>query len=784
MSRKLSIAVAPSAKSAKWTNKQIEWEELVQKLSEPSISQESFSEYKALTKEEQSAKKDVGGFVGGYLNDGKRTASSLRFRDVLCLDLDFASSDIITLIEGQNPRFAAVIHSTRNHSSKEPRFRIIAPLSRSCDALEYEAVGRRIADKIGMQYFDPSSFQPVRLMYWPSRCRTGEWEFHIVDNADWLDVDEVLSSYVDYTNISEWPRHELIADQERAIHSGEVADPLQKKGVVGAFCRAYPIEEALSEFLSEVYRPTEDMNRYSYIHGSGTKGLVVYSDKASVYSNHGTDPAYGKLCNAFDIVRIHKFGEDGGGKDSKSYKEMVDWALTLPEVRRDAVEAISDEHKFEAGDGGDWREALEIGSDRKPTKSAWNLELIFDNDEELKGKFAKNLFDSKLYLTRSTKGLREVNKPVPIADVDMSILRRYLENTYGIDTWNKAKDALLISAQARAFHPIKEYLDALEWDGIPRIFKVLRDVFGVAITDYSQEILKKWMTAAVARVYEPGTKFDEMLVAVGEQGTEKSTFFRKLAINWFSDTFFSVSGKEAFEQLRGAWIMEIAELAGFKKADLESVKHFVSKTHDEYRKAYGEVTEVYPRQVVFAATTNELTFLVDVQNRRYWPFRVDKEKATMSVYSKAFDALIPKLWAEAVANYRAGGSLVLSRDASEEAEGTRREFMASDERSGLIAQYLDHKLPADWGVLSRSERVMWLTLSEEEMQARGELLVERDSVAAIEVWCECLGRSKEDASRRNLRDINDMLRKMYGWREAQGLRTFGEYGRQRYYTRK
>ncbi len=242
MDRKLSIATAPSARASRWSNKQTTWLELVERLSAPVVSPESYAEYKALSKEEQSAKKDVGGFVGGYLIDGKRTGASLRFRDILCLDLDFAELSVADdLVKAA--AFECVVHSTRNHCSASPRFRLIAPLSRGCSGVEYEAVARRIAERIGMQFFDPSSFQPIRLMYWPSRCRTGEWVFERVE-APWVDVDELLRSYINFTDLSEWPRHELIADKERVLCRKEVADPLEKKGIVGAFCRAFSVEDA------------------------------------------------------------------------------------------------------------------------------------------------------------------------------------------------------------------------------------------------------------------------------------------------------------------------------------------------------------------------------------------------------------------------------------------------------------------------------------------------------------------------------------------------------------
>ncbi len=487
-------------------------------------------------------------------------------------------------------------------------------------------------------------------------------------------------------------------------------------------------------------------------------------------------------------MRIHKFGEldkDGGeGSDAgkgPSFKAMAAWAKDLPEVKKEILMELEASRRLEPeGAQGaelpDWKKRLELDGNGAAKKNAWNLKLIFRNDKAVAKKFAYNQFDSKIYVRDDEKGTL-----APIRNVSAAQIREHLDISYGLDAKDKIKDALLIAAEENAFHPIREYLDELRWDGMPRIHQVLRDVFGVPMTPYSTQILKCWMTAAVARVYQPGTKFDEMLVAVGEQGTGKSTFFKKLAVNWFSDSFLGVEGTRAMEQLRGAWIMEIAELAGFRKSDIESVKHFVSKTVDTYRGAYTELPEDFPRQVVFAATTNELTFLLDAQNRRYWPFRLNMAEATLSVFSVEFDKLIPKLWAEAVENYRSGGTLLLTKAAHEEAEEERREYMVSDERTGVIFNFLDKRLPKDWSTRSRSERIIWLGQNDENSEETG--LEERRYVATIEIWCECLGKEKEDASRRNLMEINSIMRKAEGWREGKGLRGFGEYGRQRYYER-
>ena len=282
----LDIALGNSRTTKKWKNRPMLWSELLERLAKETRTSETMAEYKAMSRDRQSEVKDVGGFVGGYCNNGSR--SDIRHRSLLCLDADFADADLWpdwALTCGN----AAAIYSTHKHTPEKPRLRLVVPLSRDVDPDEYQAIGRRVAYMLGIDKFDDTSYQPQRMMYWPSCSQDGEYVFDYVD-APLLDPDEVLSTYHDWRDVSSWPMSSRVAEvvKRAGVKQG---DPLEKGGLVGAFCRAYfPIQDAIEAFVP-VYQPC-DGGRYTYTEGSTAAGVVVYDDRFT-YSHHGTDPASG-----------------------------------------------------------------------------------------------------------------------------------------------------------------------------------------------------------------------------------------------------------------------------------------------------------------------------------------------------------------------------------------------------------------------------------------------------------------------------------------------------------
>ena len=767
----LDIAIGARMTTAKWTNTSLRWSELVDKLITENKTPETYAEYIKFDKDKQSAIKDVGGFVGGFLINGNRTPQAVLHRQLLTLDLDTAYADLWDDFTLQYPN-AAVLHGTHKYTPENPRYRLIMPLSREVSPEEYEAIARRVAGEIGLQYFDNTTFQVNRLMFWPSTPKDIEYYVRVQD-GEWLDADKVLATYNDWRNILEWPTVTTFqAKLNEALNRQE--DPEAKEGIIGAFCRAYSIQDAIETFIPDIYTPTAT-GRYTFTKGSTSGGLVIYDNKFA-YSHHSTDPASGRLCNAFDLIRIHKFGHlDVNAKSAKrSFKKMEDLIINDINVKK---QIISDNTNYNL-DGADWIEKLELDRSGKYVNSASNINIILRNDDFLKDAFSYNTFDRKKYINKSVPW-RDIPKREPIRDVDYAGLRNYIEVVYNIVSSAKIDDAVQLEFERNAFHPIQEYLKSLSWDGIPRVDTAFIDYLGAADSIYTREAANIMFAAAVYRVFEPGIKFDLVITVIGPQGTGKSTFFKKLGRSWFSDTFTTFQGKEAFEQIQGVWILEMSELSGLRKADIEAVKSFISKGEDMYRPAYGRTVEVYPRQCIFVGTTNEPDFLLDpTGNRRFIPIDSHPERATKSIFDD-LDNEVDQLWAEAYQIYLAGRPLFMSKEAEELARIEQDIHSEVDERRGLVMRYLDTKLPANWDTLDLYDRRDFLL---------GGLAVEgkytRDYVCVAEIWCECLGKDKTDMTRYNTRDINAIMKSLKGWEKCNTTKVFPIYGTQKYYARK
>lgn len=785
----LSIAIGLSVTSKTWKNTKITWSALVGRLSEPVVTAETYKQFMHATKDEQSKIKDVGGFVGGFLTNGKRDKSSVLYRQLVTLDIDFSHEnfwwDFTMLFD-----CAAVIHSTHKSCPEKPRHRLIIPLDREVSQEEYQAIARKIAGDLNIDLFDQSTFDVNRLMFWPSVSSDAEYYFEYQDGP-FLDADYILGLYDNWHDTSEWPTASDSTDViMQAIKKQE--DPDNKKGIIGLFCRTYTIQEAISAFLSDVYEPAGE-DRYTYINGTTAAGLIVYNDKFA-YSHHGTDPAGGRLCNAFDLVRIHKYGHLDTGKekneqDKKSFKAMEEFASKDPLTKAHIAEEKLAEAKFDFAEEVElpddeeqdtsWTSELTANTKGEYENSANNLNVIFQNDPFLKDTFKLNTFDNKRYVTK-TLPWRKIDGAEPLRDVDYSGVRNYIECVYGIVSSQKVDDALALEIEKKKFHPIVDYIKSLQWDGLRRVDTLLIDYFGAEDNVYTRAAIRKMLCAAIARVFRPGTKFDMALILVGPQETYKSTFVKKLGKDWFSDTFTTVQGKESFEQIQGAWLVEIAELSGLKKAEVETIKHYITKCEDSFRPAYGRTIETYKRQCVFFGTTNSKDFLRDpTGNRRFLPIDVRPEYVTKNVAEELTSEEVDQIWAEAYMLYNEGEPLYMTGEEDAIAKIEQQKHSEQDERRGIIEEYINAKYPDDWNDMDLYDRRRWL---EDPLSKSG--TVQKDFVCVAEIWCECLGKEKHDMSRYNTRDINDILRSLPGWEASTSTKNFSIYGKQKYYKRK
>jgi putative DNA primase/helicase len=788
----VEIATGRSRRETSWKNKELQWSVLLDKLSTTHRTAETHAEYLSSKKTRQDEIKDIGGFVGGYLTSGRRKAGSVLHRQLITLDIDFAPAGIwddFTLLYGN----AAVQYSTHKHAPDSPRLRLILPLDRQVMPDEYVAISRRIAGNLGIEYFDHTTFQPERLMYWPSTSKDGIYAFECQDGP-WLNADEVLATYTDWRDSSEWPVSERSYNLvQRAIK--KQGDPLEKPGIVGAFCRTYNIHEAIETYLSDVYESCDTENRYTYKEGSTAAGLITYDDKFA-YSHHGTDPVSGKLCNAFDLVRLHLFGlkdedarEDTPINKMPSYTSMTEHATKDAKVRKNVISERLEDAKcdFEnieepqEEDNDDWQAELDVDKKGKCYSTVNNVIIILTKDPSIKGRIAFNSFEHREIALKNLPWRKITPETKYLTDKDDAGIRHYVESIYGITGVQKIKDAIDIVLLKNSFHPVRDYLTSLKWDGEERVDSLLIDYLGAEDSDYVRAVTRKTLAAAVTRIFQPGAKFDYVLTMVGKEGKGKSTLFDKLGKSWFSDSFIGVQGKEAFEQLQGTWIVEMAELSAIKKAEIEAVKHFISKREDRYRVAFGRRVENFPRQCIFIGTTNNQDFLRGATgNRRFWPVAVLEQAPTKDVFKDLTDYEINQVWAEAIHLYRQGEELYLNKELEEIAFEKQENHTEQDERAGMILKYLDTSLPTNWDNMGPYERRSYL-FNEDEIRPAG--TVKRDRVCAAEIWCEVFAGKQAEMTSHNTRFIHEVMRKVGGWIEYKSRTMFKLYGNQRAYFR-
>lgn len=792
--RQLIISSAGNRRATRWAAQTIYWSELVERLRTPTRGTETLAEYLRLPKSRQDDLKDVGGFVGGKLIGGRRKANTVEGRDIITLDLDNiqpgGTADTLRRIDALGCGYA--VYSTRKHEEARPRLRILFPLGRTGTADEYEPLARKLAELIGIELCDPSTFEASRLMYWPSCCLDSQYVYTFGDKP-FLDVDGVLAMYKDWHNVAEWP--EVPGAQQAHVKlAAKQGDPTDKAGIVGAFCKTYDIYAVMDTFLPGEYVPCDIPGRYTFAGGSTTGGAVIYDNGNFLYSHHATDPAGGKLCNSFDLVRLHKFSaEDDNAAPGTptnrlpSYTAMCELAVqdkqvsTLLNQERYTNATADFANDTPENENANWISKLQVSaSTGTPAKTTDNILIILDNDPLLKGKLAYDEFANRGLalgaLPWDLRGWRREWK-----DVDDAGLRHYLERTHTITGKERVYDATALCAHRHTINDVRDYLLSLPvWDGTRRLDTLLTDYLGAADSVYTRAVSRKSLTAAVARVMAPGVKYDYMPIIAGPQGIGKSTFLRLLGGKWYSDNLQTFEGKEASEMIQGVWINELGELNGLSRSETNAVKQFLSRTEDIYREPYGRRTGVYPRRCVFFGTTNDSEFLRDrTGNRRFWPVDVGLQAPTKSIFNYLREE-VPQIWAEAFTYWQLGEPLYLTGDAEKISLEQQETHSESNSKEGLVQEFLEKPVPIDWDKRDLQTRRLYLSggFGQGTMET-----VPREQICAAEIWCECFGGDLKYMKRTDAIEVNNILSKISGWKRYDKARRFGCYGPQKGFVR-
>ena len=781
--RNITISTGQSRKDMNWRAQVLTIGDLYDRLKTPARGTESQRDFFNLPKNKRDELKDCGGFMAGTLSGPRRKANAVTGRDVVTLDLDaikpYDTDTVLNTIDGLGCSYC--VYSTRSHHQTGPRLRVLIPLDRTVSADEYEPIARRLAEQIGIHQADPTTFEPSRLMYWPSCCMDGEYVYRFGDKP-LASADALLGTYSNWHDWMQWPQVPGASTnyQTMAVKQG---DPEAKNGIVGAFNRTYDIPRAMDELLPGIYAQCDnDPNRFTYLGGSTTGGAVLYDNGKFLYSHHATDPCSGKLVNSFDLIRLHKFGDrDDTAADGTpvnrlpSYKAMCEFAIADK-----AVAALLAKERWEAAVADfsdlscrtpstdvppsetDWMAELTYSRGGGLESTIHNTVLILNNDPLLKGKIGLNEFSARREVLGALPWNRN-RKRRPWTDTDDFGAYDYLQVAYNITSRSNIDAAVDLVSFDHSFNEVQNYIGGLSWDGVPRLDTMLIDFLGAEDTEYNRTVCRKTFTAAVARAMEPGCKFDNMLILIGRQGLGKSTILDKMSLGWFNDSIRTFEGKETAELLPGVWLVEVAELDAFKKSDVSRIKQFLSLRADRYRAAYGRHKSEYPRRCIFIGTGNEALFLTDrTGNRRFWPVDVGVIPAKKNVWDDLTQPVIDQLWAEAKFRWQMGEALYLSGEMEAQAQEQQELHRDAGYREGMIADFVNQQIPSDWSKWPVDRRRdFWAGGVQGEIQ-----LVDRERITAVEVLVELFNVGLSHIDPRDIKETNSILARLPGWRKA------------------
>lgn len=625
-------------------------------------TKETMEEYQKGDKAFRDKAKDKGGFIMGESLENKREKLALQNRNMITLDLDYCPPNILDVLKqkvyNKELPFRFFVYSTHSHTKEKPRLRMIIPLKRNVEVEEYEPIATRICGKVGLEYFDATTTQANRIMYFPSVALDGDYVCEMFGDDEYYDLepDLILDEFFDYNNIDEWQRPHYIEGKKRErIEKGTISDSTKTKWrIVNSFNIEYSITEAIDTFLGEVYKK-ERNDRYTFMNGESRNGLNILSHQYA-YSFHGTDPAQGRLLNAFDIVRIHKFGKQDQENEQKvydnynntsSFKEMSEWIKReLPNVMAHDPKVIEQKEKVEekleemgVEVATDWLDTLVRNSNGDIMKNPYNISVIIENDANFKGLFFYDTIKQQVCFEKAPYWDKDIKKGDGIRDLDFSYIRNYLASPPYLLTGKDAiEDSVLVEAYKRKINYPKFFLSQLpEWDEKPRVETLFVDLFGVKDNEFIREASKKWLTALVARIMSPGVKFDYVIALLGSVGIGKSTFGKSLiALDWdgkmenienasyfFSDKELDLRNeRDTIDAIRGVCVLELAEFDKFlTKYDKATLKSFITKTKDRFIERYGKRTIDVPRSFVMLATSNEGKPIKNPEDeRRFMPF--------------------------------------------------------------------------------------------------------------------------------------------------------------------
>jgi putative DNA primase/helicase len=765
----LAVATAPKRDSLKWKNEVVTWSEIKGWMDSP------------------ANKKEAGNYVLGRLvADGRRNNKTVEARSALTLDVDHPDGEFLERLH--NFPTLVLWHTTYSSTPDNPRYRLLIPLDREITPAEYEAAARGVMEELGADSFDPGSIEYARYMFMPSSQKPA-----------WFSWGEVAGDVAD----AEWLislAPESLAGLPPIRPSRGKQDPFKMAGIVGEFNRAYQDFDLLIETYELPYEKAGE-KRWTLKGAVRSAAGVGEVAPGLWYSHHGGDPAHGEACTAFDMVRLHLFAEkDEGVKPhtpvnrKPSHLAMMDLAIDDDRVKMATFAAI--EADFEDIDDGnppatepapptpsekppeapsDWRTGLDINKAGTVVDSLRNWNLIRSNDPDFQALVYNDMTEAiEIDRDLSWRQFRDSNRSW--MEADLKHLKNRVEQRYRLKASKERVDEMVVlTAFERSIDPVADYLRSLDgrWDGQPRLENCLP---GVRPTPFTRLAARKSLVAAVARVMQPGVKWDHTLILYGDEGLGKSYWIDKMSRGWTAD-LGDIRNKDTLITLSRTWIVVSDEGHSLKKADADAQKEFLTRRVDVFRSPFERQVTDHPRRCVIWGSTNDDVFLRNQQgNRRFLIVhctdKVDFEQLTPEY--------IDQVWAEAYHFWQKGEVLYLDDTESKLATVEREYFTEDDSLAGRIGDFLDMPVPENWMELGRTARSQHYHDYQDGLVTEG---TEINLTCPMQIWYEMLGEIR-NPTLADLRIIRESMKNVPGWRRLAKPIYFDKgYGTQRSYER-
>jgi len=628
--------------------------------------------------------------IGDRLNLGVRLGDASKFPDgsYLCvLDCDVKSSDPAHLKEMEAAllsfcpanEFAPRVLSGRGGGSCHVYFRTPAP------QVSFKALRSANKVKVYMPSVEASKADAAGLTQKEIdagyRYRVA-WEIDVLGNGKQVVFPpsvhpDTLKEYAWEFVVAEFESFPLIKNFERS-RSAVAAKTTKKVDFVEVDLFTTPVNEKTFDLITRGAGmenfPSRSEAFFSCLNNLINAGLddaqivSVLTDTSYFMSEKPLEAGQGDRDSAarWVLPQIAKIRAERSGdayfKDHAIVDDLDEILLSDSEAEAQVEEIVGWETRLQLTKNGDVKNtAYNVYLILK--NSSFTGESVFAYDEFIQGNFYRSepVWGGPLDVGRE------------LTDLDDIKIKTWLSKKWKVEvSENAIANTTLQLGKENAFHPVQRYLKSIQWDGVSRLDSLLLKYCGATgEAEYLSAVGRKFMVAAVARVFHPGVKFDHVLILEGAQGIGKSTFVSTLGGQWTSDTLRDISGKDVIDDMRGRWLIEIGELASLNRAEANDLKAFITRTHDVARKAYGRRSQTYPRQCVFVGTTNDDEYLKDsTGGRRFWPVTCTSFNIPQLQKDRE------QLWAEALACYQLGEPLYLE-------DASVREI-AEDEQAGRM----------------------------------------------------------------------------------------------------